>query len=188
MGMLEVMEKYNALLKGHFILTSGLHSDRYLQCALLLQHPEQAAEAGKMIAALFSDVQVDTVVGPALGGIIIAHEVGRALGKRVLFAERQEGKMTLRRGFSLATGERVLIVEDVITTGGSAKEVEELVTALGGNVVGVGSIIDRGGGKAQFNAPFRAIERMTVAAYRPEDCPLCKQGVPAYKPGSRGGK
>jgi len=188
MGMLEVMEKHNALLKGHFILTSGLHSDRYLQCALLLQHPAQAEEAGRKIAALFSDAQVDTVIGPALGGIIIAHEVGRALGARVLFAERENGKMTLRRGFSLARGERVLVVEDVITTGGSAKEVEDLATALGATVVGIGSIIDRGGGTAAFAAPFRAIERLNVEAHKPEDCPMCRQGIPAHKPGSRGGK
>ncbi len=182
---LALYEKTGALMRGHFRLTSGLHSDVYLQSALVLQYPEHAAQLGAALAAPFRDAGVATVLAPAIGGILVAHEVARALGVRALFTERENGAMTLRRGFALSPGERCLVVEDVITTGGSTREVVECVEQAGGVVVGVGSLIDRSGGAARF-----AMKRVTLAtvqaqAWRPEACPLCATGSPAIKPGSR---
>ena len=179
-------QKCEALLEGHFILSSGLHSNRYLQCAKILQYPKIAEELGAAIAKKFSDMQIDVVVGPAMGGVIIAQEVARAIGCRSIFSERENGAMTLRRGFTVKEGERVLICEDVCTTGGSAKEVGAMLRAKGANVVGYTSIIDRSGGKVQFDAPYRALETLTVETYDPSDCPLCKAGTTAVKPGSHG--
>ena len=182
---LALYEKTGGLLRGHFRLTSGLHSDIYLQSALVLQHPEHAAALGAALATPFRDERVRTVLAPAIGGILVAHEVARALGARALFTEREEGAMRLRRGFTLEAGERCLVVEDVITTGGSTREVVECVTAAGGAVVGVGSLIDRSGGAAAF--PVRRVALATVAAttWKPEECPLCRAGSQAAKPGSR---
>jgi orotate phosphoribosyltransferase len=178
-------EKRGALLRGHFRLTSGLHSDVYLQSALVLQHPEDAGALGEALAAAFRDEAVQTVLAPAIGGILVAHEVARALGVRALFTEREAGVMRLRRGFTLAAGERCLVVEDVITTGGSTREVVQCVEALGGVVVGVGSLIDRSGGTAAFPVKRVALAMLTAATYPPEACPLCAAGSVAIKPGSR---
>jgi orotate phosphoribosyltransferase len=178
-------EKRGALLRGHFRLTSGLHSDIYLQSALVLQHPEDAAVLGEGLAAPFRAERVQAVLAPAIGGILVAHEVARALGVRALFTERENGVMQLRRGFTLSRGERCLVVEDVITTGGSTREVVQCVEAHGGSVVGVGSLIDRSGGAAAFPVRRVALATVTAATYPPDACPLCKAGSEAVKPGSR---
>ena len=177
--------KAGALLEGHFRLSSGLHSDKYLQSALVLQYPEFAAELGAAIAARTRHLQPTAVLSPALGGIVIGQEVGRALGVRALFAERQEGLLTLRRGFSLSSADRVLIVEDVITTGGSTRETMDAAIAAGAHVLGAGAIIDRGNDPARLNIPLFALVQLDVPTYRPESCPLCAQDIPVVKPGSR---
>ncbi|MBY0503143.1 MAG: orotate phosphoribosyltransferase [Bryobacteraceae bacterium] len=182
-----------AYLKGHFRLTSGLHSPEYLQCALVLQHPRHAEQLGQAMAALFQasgngtgHAKPETVVAPAMGGLMIGHEVARALGTRSIFTERDaDGKMTLRRGFTVQPGERCVVVEDVITTGGSTKEVVELLRGLGAEVTGAGSIIDRSGGRAEVGVPRVALVSMQVTAWKPEECPLCAEGLPVVKPGSR---
>jgi orotate phosphoribosyltransferase len=178
-------EKRGGLLRGHFRLTSGLHSDVYLQSALVLQHPEDAGALGEGLAAAFQDAAVQTVLAPAIGGILVAHEVARALGARALFTERENGVMRLRRGFTLGAGERCLVVEDVITTGGSTREVVQCVEEHGGVVVGVGSLIDRSGGTAVFDVKRVALATISAATYPPEACPLCASGSVAIKPGSR---
>ena len=182
---LELYEKTGALMRGHFRLTSGLHSDIYLQSALVLQYPEHAARLGDALAAAFGDAGAQTVLAPAIGGILVAHEVARALGVRALFTERENGVMRLRRGFALTPGERCLVVEDVITTGGSTREVVECVRASGGAVVGVGSLIDRSGGAAAFDVKQAALATVSATTWPPEACPLCKTGSAAIKPGSR---
>ncbi|OGK95100.1 MAG: orotate phosphoribosyltransferase [Candidatus Rokubacteria bacterium RIFCSPHIGHO2_02_FULL_73_26] len=182
---LELYEKTGALMRGHFRLTSGLHSDVYLQSALVLQHPAYAEALGRALAARLPAADVGTVLAPAIGGILVAHEVARALGVRALFSERENGVMRLRRGFALAPGERCLVVEDVITTGGSTREVVQCVEEAGGVVVGVGSLIDRSGGAAAFAVPRAALARVSATAWKPEDCPLCRSGGQALKPGSR---
>ncbi|MGH9764330.1 MAG: orotate phosphoribosyltransferase [Blastocatellia bacterium] len=174
-----------ALLEGHFQLSSGLHSRNYLQCALLLQHPDVAERLGRSLADHFRNLQVSAVVAPAIGGIIVAHEVARALGVRALFTERENGVMTLRRGFSVTPGERVLVVEDVVTTGGSTRDTIEAVSRAEGQVVGAGSMVDRSGGAADVGVARAALLTLTVPAYDPAECPLCRDGVPAVKPGSR---
>ena len=183
--LLNLFKQTGALLEGHFQLTSGLHSSLYLQCALVLQYPEHADFIGRALAAKFHDDRVDAVVAPAIGGIIVAHETARAIGARALFAEREAGVMTLRRGFRLSRGERVLVVEDVVTTGGSTRETIQSVINADGVVVGAGSIVDRSAGAADVGVRRQALLSLDVTAYQPEDCPLCKDGVPAVKPGSR---
>jgi len=176
-----------ALLEGHFILTSGLHSPRYLQCALVLQHPKPAARLCKALARQIKSLEVETVIGPALGGIVVAYEMARALGARGIFAERKEKLMELRRGFTIRPGERVLLVEDVVTTGGSLKEVRDLVQAAGGRIVAVASLVDRTSGRDPgFGVPFFSLLKIDVPTYEPADCPLCREGLPLVKPGSRG--
>lgn len=182
---LALYEKMGALMHGHFRLTSGLHSDVYLQSALVLQYPEHAAALGAALAAPFKEVGAATVLAPAIGGILVAHEVARALGLRCLFTERENGVMMLRRGFALQAGERCLVVEDVMTTGGSIQEVAECVERAGGVVVGVGSLIDRSGGAAQFTVKRVALASIETKTWRPEACPLCTSGSQAVKPGSR---
>lgn len=184
--VLDIFEKHNALLSGHFKLSSGLHSGKYLQCALVLQYPDAAEKMAKEIAKRFAGEKIGFVVGPALGGVTLAYEVARALGVRGLFTERQDGKMTLRRGFSVAKGERALVVEDVVTTGGSTKEVIDVIESLGAKTAGVACVIDRSGGKANFSARFEALAKVKVETFEEKDCPLCKSGVPVTKPGSRG--
>jgi orotate phosphoribosyltransferase len=180
-----IFEDKGALLTGHFRLSSGLHSDKYLQCALVLQHPDVAGRLGAAMADLFAEERPECVVGPAIGGIVIAQEVGRALGVRAMFSEREDDSMTLRRGFSVAKGERVLVVEDVITTGGSVQEAVDALVAMGADVVGVGAIIDRSGDRARFSVPFKSLARLEVGAFTEDECPLCRSGEPVYKPGSR---
>jgi orotate phosphoribosyltransferase len=182
---LQLYEKTGALMRGHFRLTSGLHSDVYLQSALVLQHPEHAAALGSALAGPFRADGVQTVLAPAIGGILVAHEVARALGVRALFTEREGGVMRLRRGFTLAARERSLVVEDVITTGGSTREVVQCVEDQGGLVVGVGSLIDRSGGAAAFKVKQAALATVNATTWAPEACPLCKTGSQAVKPGSR---
>jgi orotate phosphoribosyltransferase len=182
---LQLYEKTGALMRGHFRLTSGLHSDVYLQSALVLQYPEHAAALGAALAAPFRADGVQTVLAPAIGGILVAHEVARALGGRALFTEREGGAMRLRRGFALAAGERCLVVEDVITTGGSTREVVQCVEEHGGTVVGVGSLIDRSGGAAAFKTKRSALATVTATTWQPDECPLCQSGSQAIKPGSR---
>ena len=186
--VLDVFRRVGALLDGHFRLTSGLHSSGYLQCALVLQHPREAEALGEAIANQVRMQDVEAVLSPALGGIVIGHEVARALGVRALFAERQDGGLTLRRGFSFAPGERVLVVEDVVTTGGSTRETIEVARAAGATVVGAASIIDRSGGAVNsqpLDVPYTALAPISVPTYAPESCPLCAAGQPVVKPGSR---
>jgi orotate phosphoribosyltransferase len=183
--ILDIFRKHSALLEGHFILSSGLHSDRYIQCALVLQHPRVAEQLCAELATKLKNLGATTVAAPALGGVLVAHEVARALGVRALFTERQEGTMTLRRGFHLESGEPTLVVEDVITTGLSTRETIKCVEEAGGKVVGVGSLIDRSGGTANLGLPKASLVTLSVKNYKPEECPLCKSGLPAVKPGSR---
>ena len=188
-AILELFRNTGAYLSGHFRLTSGLHSPEYLQCALVLQHPRHAAELGSLLAEALREVApqpVGLVVSPALGGLIIGHEVARALGARFIFTERDEQKkMTLRRGFTVAPGEAALVVEDVITTGGSTRDVVEVLRAEGANPMAAASIIDRSGGRADVGVPRIALATLQVVAYDPAECPLCAQGLPLVKPGSR---
>lgn len=183
--VLGIFQQTGALLEGHFLLTSGLHSPRYLQCARVLQHPEHAEWIGRAIAAHFGGDQISAVVAPAIGGIIVAHESARALNVRALFTERESGTMTLRRGFRIEPQERVLVVEDVVTTGGSTRETLDAVTNAGGIVVGAASIVDRSGGSADVGVRRVALLTLEVPAYEPSVCPLCQQDIPVIKPGSR---
>lgn len=182
---IEIFKKSNALLTGHFRLTSGRHSGQYMQCAQVLQYPEYAAKLCADLAEKFAGTKIDLVVGPAMGGIIVAYEVGRALGVKAFFTEREQGVMTLRRGFAIEPGQKVLVTEDVVTTGGSVREVMDVVRAQGGEVVGVALLVDRSNGKVDFGVKTEAIFSMEIESYEPEDCPLCKQGLPVVKPGSR---
>lgn len=183
---LEDLAKVGAYLSGHFLLSSGLHSPQYLQCALYLADPRSAAWAGEKLAALLGREPVDFVVSPALGGVIIGHEVARALGVRFFFTERQDGRMQFRRGFALEPGQRVVVVEDVVTTGSSTREVMGVVEEQGGIVVGVGCIVNRSGDANPFRPlPFAALLEVTIPTFDPQSCPLCQQGLPLVKPGSR---
>lgn len=174
-----------ALLEGHFLLTSGLHSAGYVQCAKVLQYPQHAEVMGVGIADRVRHLSVEVVMSPAIGGIVLGQEVARALGVRAIFAEREHGKMTLRRGFGLTPGERVLVVEDVTTTGGSVREVIEVAQAHGGNLVAAAAILDRSDGTATFPAPFYALATLQIQTYDADVCPLCQQGSAPIKPGSR---
>ena len=190
-SILDTFRQTGAYLNGHFRLTSGLHSPEYLQCALVLQHPTHAERLGGRLAtelrSMAGTQSIGVVVSPAMGGLIIGHEVARALGTRFLFTERDpaSGKMTLRRGFALKPNETAVVVEDVITTGGSTREVIDILKAAGAQPLAAGSIIDRSGGKADVGAPRVALATLDVVSYQPEDCPLCRQGLPVSKPGSR---
>ena len=183
--VLRRLRQTGALLDGHFLLTSGLHSAGYMQCAKVLQYPEHAEVMGAGIAEQVRDLSIDVVMSPAIGGIVLGQEVGRALGARAIFAEREQGRMTLRRGFEVAPGERVLVVEDVTTTGGSVREVIEVAQACGGNLVATATILDRSGGAAVFPAPFHALATLDIPNYDASACPLCQQGGAPIKPGSR---
>jgi orotate phosphoribosyltransferase len=189
-SVVELFRSRGAYLEGHFSLTSGLHSTVYLQCALVLQYPEAAEKLGRALAADLrraTGSPIRLVASPALGGLIIGHEVARALGARFIFTERDAStrKMTLRRGFQVTPGETAVVVEDVITTGGSTREVIEVLREAGAEVLGAGSIIDRSGGHAPVGGPRVALATLQVSSHQPEACPLCAQGVPAVKPGSR---
>jgi len=184
----EVIERFRrtgALLEGHFVLSSGLHSTNYLQCALLLQHPAEATRFGQALADQFRDQRVETVAAPAIGGLIIGYEVARSLGARFIWTEREAGLMTLRRGFTVRPGEGVLVVEDVITTGGSTRETIETLQSAGARVIGAASIIDRSSGRANVGVPRVALATLDVPSVNPDACEACARGEEAVKPGSR---
>jgi orotate phosphoribosyltransferase len=183
----ELFLKTNAIMEGHFLLTSGLHSPMYVEKFNVLQHPKYTEQLCQALAEKFADQNIETVVGPVTGGILLAHEVGKALGTRAIFTERENGKMAFRRGFKLAPGERVLIVEDIVTTGGSVKEVIDVVLESGAIPVGVGLLVDRSGGKIDFGTvPYQALLHLDVTTYAPETCPLCQNNVPMTKRGRTG--
>ena len=184
--ILEAFKRTEGILHGHFLLTSGRHSDTYMQCAKLFADPKESETLCGELADRLKEFKPDVVVSPAVGGIIMGYEVARKLGVRNLFAERADGKMTLRRGFKLEKGQRVIVVEDVVTTGGSVKEVVELSREAGCEVVAVASIVDRSNGNVDFGVPYRALLTMEVKSYEAAECPLCKDGSIPYKPGSRG--
>jgi orotate phosphoribosyltransferase len=183
--VLDLFRRSGALLEGHFRLTSGLHSPGYLQCALVLSYPDSAERLGSALADRIRGLRATVVLSPALGGVIIGHEVARALGVRALFAERQDSVLTLRRGFTLSERDRVLVVEDVLTTGGSTKETMDVARAAGAQVVGAASIVNRSGGTVKFDVPLESLLDYALPTYEPENCPLCAQGLPVVKPGSR---
>lgn len=184
--VLEVLKEAGVLLEGHFRLTSGRHSNKYLQCAKIFRNTKYSEELCAALAEQYADCGVEVVIGPAMGAVQMAYEVSRALHCENYFTEREDGKMTLRRGFQVHPGQKVLIVEDVVTTGGSVREVIDLVKAAGGDIVGVGSIVDRTGGKIDFGVPFKAVISLEVESWEPQDCPLCKEGkLELVKPGSR---
>ncbi len=180
---MDAFRQTGAYLKGHFRLTSGLHSNEYLQCALVLQHPAIAEKLGRELASALPEC--DFIAAPALGGLIIGHEVARAKSVPFLFTERDAGKMTLRRGFSVRPGQIAVVIEDVVTTGGSTREVIQVLEGMGARVAAAGSIIDRSGGSVDLGVPRVALATLEVTSWDPETCPLCKQGIPVEKPGSR---
>jgi orotate phosphoribosyltransferase len=184
--MMKLLEDVGAVRTGHFELSSGRHSGTYIQCALVLQYPQHAERLGRDLAAKFKDLSIECVVSPALGGLIIGHEVARGLGVRAIFVERdRSGQMALRRGFEIKPGERVLVIEDVWTTGGSTRETIGVVGQEQGLTVATGAVIDRSGGKLDLNVPARALLELEVASYEPDDCPLCRTGSSVVRPGSR---
>ncbi len=183
--VLEIFNKTEALLNGHFLLTSGRHSNKYFQCAKVLQYPQYNKLFCNNIANYFKDYEFETVICPAVGGIVVGQEIARQLGKRFIFAERENKKMSIRRGFKLNPGERVLVCEDVVTTGGSVFEVIDLVNQYEANIVGVGFIVDRSNGKVDFGYPQYSLIKMEVISYLKEECPICKEGLELVKPGSR---
>ena len=183
--VLKIFKDTGAFMKGHFLLSSGLHSGEYLQCALVLQHPEHSEALCKELAKKFKDKGTTVVIGPALGGVTLSYEMGRQLGVRSIFAERQDGKMALRRGFNMSPDDKVLVVEDVITTGGSTKEVIELVKSAGAGLIGVASVIDRSSKGVDFGAPYHALAKVHVQTFPPQECLLCKEGSKPVKPGSK---
>ena len=184
-AVLDLFRNSGALLEGHFRLSSGLHSERYLQSALVLQHPEFAGALGAALAERVRHLQPTVVISPALGGIVIGQEVARALGVRAIFAERQDGTLVLRRGFTMSPGDRAVVVEDVVTTGGSTRETIDVAIAAGAEVVGAGSIIDRGSDATRLAVPLQSLVTLEVPTYQPDACPLCARGEPVVKPGSR---
>ena len=183
--ILQIFRETDALLDGHFLLTSGLHSPHYFQCAKVLQYPKYLHLFAGEIVKHFEQREIELVISPAIGGIVVGTEVGRMLEVRTIFAERENGAMSLRRGFGIKKGERVLVVEDVVTTGGSVKEIIQLVGKAEAALAGVGYIVDRSNGKTTFDANTFSILQMDVVTYTPASCPLCKEGTPAVKPGSR---
>ena len=183
--ILNIFKKTEALLTGHFLLTSGRHSDRYFQCAKVLQYPEYTEKLCKMISDNFKGVEIDTVIAPAIGGLVVGQEVARQMNKRFIFAEREDKKLSLRRGFTLDENEKVLVCEDVVTTGGSVFEVIDIVKNNKANVVGVGFIVDRSNGKVNFGYPQFSTLKMEVVSYQPDECPFCREDIELVKPGSR---
>lgn len=185
--ILNIFKETGVLKEGHFILTSGRHSSQYMQMAQVLQYPDLTEKLCKDLAESFKDEKIDVVVSPAVGGILVGYEMSRALGVKNIFCERENGEMTLRRGFEIEPGQRILVVEDVVTTGGSVKEVISVIEKAGGQVAGVGVLVDRSNGKIDFGYPLRSLLSLEIQSYEKDDCPLCKEGkIPALKPGSRG--
>ena len=183
--ILEIFEKSGALLKGHFLLTSGRHSNVYFQCAKVLQYPEYAEKICALIAEHYKFFEIDTVIAPAIGGIVVGQEVARQLNKRSIFAEREDKSLTLRRGFTIEKGEKVLVCEDVVTTGGSVFEVIDIVKNYSAEVVGVGFIVDRSNGKVNFHHSQFSTMMLDAKSFSSDECPLCKEGIELVKPGSR---
>ncbi|BDQ02575.1 MAG: orotate phosphoribosyltransferase [Ignavibacterium sp.] len=184
--ILDIFLKTDALLQGHFLLTSGRHSNQYFQCAKVLQYPDYTSQVCSVLADYFKNFEIDTVIAPAMGGIIVGYEVARQLNRRSIFTERENNVMTLRRGFSLSPQEKVLVCEDVVTTGGSVFEVIDIVKSSGAKVIGVASIVDRSNGKVNFGYPFKSTLKLDVVSYLPDECPICALGkLPLVKPGSR---
>ena len=181
--VINILKEVEALLEGHFLLSSGRHSNKYCQCAKLLQYPNKAEQVIKVIVEQLKDVKFDLVVGPAMGGIIVAYELGRQCGKPAIFTEREDGKMTLRRGFEVKAGQKILITEDVVTTGKSSKETIEVLKSFGAEVVGIACIVNRS--SEDIGYPLYSAIRLHVESYSPEECPLCKANIPYIKPGSR---
>ncbi|MGE5399692.1 MAG: orotate phosphoribosyltransferase [Ignavibacteriales bacterium] len=183
--IMDIFLETEALLNGHFRLTSGRHSNQYFQCAKVLQYMNYTELICSKIADFFKNFEIDTVIAPAIGGIVVGQEVARQLGKKSIFAEREDKELTLRRGFVINPGERVLVCEDVVTTGGSVFEVIDIVKKYNAEVVGVGMVVDRSNGKVQFGVPQVSGLKLDVVSYAPEDCPLCRENIPIVKPGSR---
>lgn len=183
--VLEILKEADVLQEGHFLLTSGRHSDKYLQCAKIFQYTKYSEELCRALAEKFAGKGVELVIGPAIGAIQMSYEVSRHLGVKNIFAERENEKMTLRRNFTIEPGQKVLVVEDVVTTGGSVREVIDIVREHGGEVVGLGVVVDRTGGKIDFGVPLESVISMEVVSYEADECPLCKKGLPLIKPGSR---
>lgn len=184
-SVLKLFQDTQALLQGHFLLTSGRHSAQYFQCAKVLQYPAYTTRLCEIIAEKFKTIEFETVIAPAMGGIIVGQEVARLLNKRSIFAEREDKKLVLRRGFTLSPGERVLVCEDVVTTGGSVFETLEIVTSSEATIVGVGYIVDRSNGTVDFGVPSVSTLQLSVVSFMPDECPMCKEGSPLVKPGSR---
>ena len=183
--IIKIMEDSKALLTGHFQLRSGKHSNRFFQAALLLQYPDRAEVACKELAAKFSDLEIETVISPAVGGLIVGQEVARALGVRAIFADKEDGNLVLKRGFAIKPGEKILVAEDVITEGGRVQQTIELVRSLGGDVVGVAVLVDRSGGRAKFDVEHKSILKLELPTYEPNCCPMCAAGQSVDRPGSK---
>ncbi|WP_066502890.1 orotate phosphoribosyltransferase [Abyssisolibacter fermentans] len=183
--IINIFKEAGVLLEGHFLLTSGRHSKQYLQCAKLFQYPKYSEVISKELADKFKDAEIDVVIGPAIGGIILAYEVANQLNVKNLFAERENGQMTLRRGFSINEGDKVLVVEDVVTTGGSVKEVIDIVKEMKGEVVGVGSVVDRSSNNRKFDEELKSVIKFEIETFSSDECPMCKENIPVVKPGSR---
>jgi orotate phosphoribosyltransferase len=181
--VINILSEVGALLEGHFLLSSGKHSNRYCQCAKLLMHGDKSEEVLKVVADKVKNIDFDLVVGPAMGGIIVAYELGRQLKKPAIFTERENGEMTLRRGFEILPGQKVIIAEDVVTTAKSSLEVAELIKALGGEVVAIACIVDRTSGETAY--PLYSATKLQIETFDKEECPLCKEGIACVKPGSR---
>ncbi len=179
------LKESGALLDGHFVLRSGLHSGKFFQAALLLQHPDLATRYCSELAAKFAGEDIETVISPAVGGLIVGHEVAKALGVRAIFADKEDGELVLKRGFHLKPGEKVLVAEDVVTRGGRVQQTVDLVRETGAEVVGIAVVVDRSGGNARFDAPFKSLAKLELETYDPSSCPLCAKGIPVEKPGSK---
>ncbi len=183
--LIKIFQDSQALLEGHFKLRSGLHSNRFFQAALLLQYPDTAEKVCRVLADKFKHLKIDTVISPAVGGLIVGQEVARALGVKAIFADKEDGKLVLKRGFEIKPGEKILVAEDVVTRGGRVQETIDLVRTFGGDVVGVGVLVDRSCGQAKFDIPHQCLLELELETYEPDNCPLCKAGVPVERPGSK---
>ncbi|MCK8827755.1 orotate phosphoribosyltransferase [Natroniella acetigena] len=183
--VIEIFKETGVLQEGHFKLSSGLHSDQYLQCAQVLQHPIHAQKLAEGLAAKFTDLEIDLVVGPAMGGVTLAYAVGLAMEQKTIFTEREEGEMTLRRGFQINPDDKILVVDDVLTTGKSVREVIEVIEQNGAELAAVGTLVDRSNGQVDFGVPTESMLAVDVKTYEPDECPMCEQGLKIDKPGSR---
>ena len=184
-AIMEILRETGAFLEGHFLLTSGKHSKNYVQCAKVLRFPDKAKEVLAPVVAQIKDLPIDKVVGPAMGGVVVSYEIGRQLNKESIFTERKDGKMELRRGFEIENGDRVIIAEDVVTTGRSTIETKELLESLGATVLGVACIVDRRAKEIELDMPVYSAVKMEIDTYDPEECPICWTGISLVKPGSR---